>query len=446
MTTLYVVLSLIVFAALLAVLVWLKKKDVTFTLRILIGLGLGLIFGAGLQLIFGKGSDVAAQSASWFGIVGSAFTKSLQLLIVPLVLVSITHALTRIGEGGKAAKTSLRIIAILLATTAISALVGFFTVHVFKLDASSLVSSITQPTDRTPTDIPTSILNIIPNNLFAALSGNSALPVVFVAVLLGFAIRVIRKETPELGEKLVKLVEGANELVITITDFIIQFTPYAVLALIARVASLSDFAGVLSLLTFVLASFTALILVFLIHLLIVAVFKVSPLVYLKKVAPTLLFAFTSRSSSATLPMTIKTLHNKLGTSEAHANLAGSFGTTIGQNGCAGVHPAIVATLVAGALGWNVWSLGFILPLILYIVITSIGIAGVGGGATNASILVLSLFGLPIELVAILASVEFIIDMGRTALNVNDAIVAGVVAARVDGELDDKVLAAPVKAS
>lgn len=445
MTTLYAVLSLIVFAALILLLAYLKKKGVAFTLRILTGLGLGLVYGAGLQLIFGKGGDAAVQAASWFGIVGSGFTKALQLLIVPLVLVSIIHALTRIGQGGKAAKTSLRIIGILLATTAISALVGFLAVHVFRLDASALVSGITQPADRTPTDIPTSVLNIIPNNLFSVLTANAALPVVFVAVLLGFAIRTIKSENPALGEKLAGIVDGANELVMTITDFIIRLTPYGVLALIARVTSVSDFAAVLSLLSFVLASFAALIAVFLIHLLILALFKVNPALYLKKAFPTLLFAFTSRSSSATLPMTIQTLHGKLGASEAHANLAGSFGTTIGQNGCAGVHPAIVATLVAAALGWNVWSLGFIVPLVLYIVITSIGIAGVGGGATNASILVLSLFGLPIELVAILASVEFIIDMGRTALNVNDAIVAGLVAARIDGELDDQVLNAPVSA-
>ena len=167
--------------------------------------------------------------------------------------------------------------------------------------------------------------------------------------------------------------------------------------------------------------------------------KVNPILYLKKTAAPLIFAFTSRSSAATLPMTIKAQTDRLGVSKIHADLAGSFGTTIGQNGCAGVYPAVVATLVASALGWNVWSLSFILPLVFYITISSIGIAGVGGGATNATILVLSLLGLPIELVAILVSVEFFIDMGRTALNVNDAILTGVVVSKWEKAFNEDIL-------
>jgi len=167
--------------------------------------------------------------------------------------------------------------------------------------------------------------------------------------------------------------------------------------------------------------------------------KVNPILYLKKAADPLLFAFTSRSSAATLPMTIRTQTDKFGVSKIHADLAGSLGTTIGQNGCAGVYPAVVATLVANALGWNVWSLSYILPLILYVTVSSIGIAGVGGGATNATILVLSLLGLPIELVAILVSVEFLIDMGRTALNVNDAILTGVVVSKWDNAINENIL-------
>ena len=438
MTLAYVTLTLVVFFALIAVLAYLQKKQVGFTTRVTVALGLGLVLGTAIQLIFGSSSEVATLVKNWLGIVAYGFTKSLQFLIVPLVLVSIISAITKVEGGIKAARTSGKVIAVLLATTAISGFIGFLVVPLFKLDASSLIKAV-EKTDKVPTDIPTSILNIFPSNLFDALTSNNALPIVLIAVLLGFTFLQIRKDNPQLGASLQQGINGANEIVMTLTGLIIGFTPYGVLALITRVTATSDFTSVLTLASFVIATFTALIAVFIIHLIILAFFGISPLVYLRKAADPLLFAFTSRSSAATLPLTIKTQTDKLGVSKIHADLAGSFATTIGQNGCAGVYPAVVTTLAAASLGWDIWSVSFILPLILYVTVSSIGIAGVGGGATNATILVLSLFGLPIELVAILVSVEFLIDMGRTALNVNDAIVTGVVVAKLENSLDENVL-------
>lgn len=429
MTILYTFLFLVIFALLEALLVFLKKKKVSFTLRIVAALALGLVYGAVLQASFGAGGDITVLANQWFGIVGSGFTKALQFLIVPVVLVSITSATAKAGTDSRAVRSGGIVLSVLLGTTAISALLGYVDVLAFRLDAGGLISSTMQKTEKTPTDIPTSLLNFIPSNLFEALTGNFAIPVVFIAALTGFAILAIRKENPRLGEKFVSVVDGANELVMTITDFIIGFTPYGVLALIGKIASTKDYQSVATLFLFVAAIYAAILVMFAVHLLILAGFGVNPARYLRKVAPTLLFAFTSRSSAATLPMTIRTQTEKLGVDSASSNLAGSFGVTIGQNGCAGIYPAVVATVVAKALGWNIASFGFVALLVVYIVITSFGIGGVGGGATNATILLLSLFGLPIDLVAILISVDFIIDMARTALNVNDSILAGVVTAK-----------------
>lgn len=438
MTAIYTVLFLVFFALLETILVILKKKNISFTLRIVAGLVLGLVYGIVLQLTFGATGDVTVLSNQWFGIIGSGFTKALQFLIVPVVLVSIVNAITKSGTGSNAAKSSGKVLATLLITTAISALLGYVTVLAFRLDAGKLVSAVTTKTDHTPTDIPTSILNFIPSNLFEALSGNFAIPVVLISALIGISILTIKKENAQLGEKFISGINGANELVMTITDYIIGFTPYGVLALIGKITSTKDFNSVLTLFFFVLAIYVAVIIMFIIHLLILSSFKLNPVQYLRKVLPALVFAFTSRSSAATLPLTIKTQIDKLGVDSAVANLSSAFGTTIGQNGCAGIYPAIVATVVAKALGWDILSIGFIALLVIYIVITSFGIGGVGGGATNATILVLSLFGLPIDLVAILISVDFIIDMARTALNVNDAILAGVVTSKLEKTFDDSV--------
>ena len=177
---------------------------------------------------------------------------------------------------------------------------------------------------------------------------------------------------------------------------------------------------------------------FLVHFIILKSFHLNIGRCLHKVSPALVFAFTSRSSVATLPLTIQAQTEGLGVDEASANLSSSFGVTIGQNGCAGIYLALVATVVAKALGWDIASVSFLVLLIIYVVITSFGIGGVGGGATNATILLLSLFGLPIDLVAILISVDFIIDMARTALNVDDSIVAGVVTSKLNHTFDEEV--------
>lgn len=155
-------------------------------------------------------------------------------------------------------------------------------------------------------------------------------------------------------------------------------------------------------------------------------------------AETLLFAFSSRSSAATLPLNLQTQTKRLGVPEGIANFAGSFGLSIGQNGCAGVYPAMLAVMIAPTVGIDPFTPGFIAMLILIVAISSFGVAGVGGGATFAAIIVLSAMDLPIALAGILISVEPLIDMGRTALNVSGSMVSGIVSSRITKELDTEI--------
>ena len=121
--------------------------------------------------------------------------------------------------------------------------------------------------------------------------------------------------------------------------------------------------------------------------------------------------------------------------ERNARIAASFGMSIGQNGCAGIYPAMLATIIAPTVGIDVFSPTFVAGLVAVVVISSLGVAGVGGGATFASLIVLGTMGLPIEIVGLLASVEPLIDMGRTALNVSDSMGAGGTAANAVGGRD-----------
>ena len=180
---------------------------------------------------------------------------------------------------------------------------------------------------------------------------------------------------------------------------------------------------------------------FIIHGALVFIFGVNPFTYFKKISTPLLFAFTSRSSAATIPLTIETQITKLGIPESIASFSANFGATIGQNGCAAIYPTMLAIMSALMIGINPFEISWLATLVLVVTFSSLGVAGVGGGATFAALIVLPIMNLPITLVALLVSIEPIIDMARTALNVSGAITAGTITSQVLNQTDYKILKA-----
>jgi len=210
----------------------------------------------------------------------------------------------------------------------------------------------------------------------------------------------------------------------------------------ARFVGSSDPRDVLGLLSFVAASYLGLALILGLHALLLALAGIEPLGYFRKVWPVLTFAFTSRSSAAAIPLNVETQVDRLGISPGVANFSASFGATIGQNGCAGLYPAMLAMMIAPSVGIDPTRPDFLLTLVLVVTLGSVGIAGVGGGATFAAILVLSTLNLPVALAGLLISVEPLIDMGRTAINVNGSMTAGAVTSRLLGERGGDAVDAP----
>ena len=155
----------------------------------------------------------------------------------------------------------------------------------------------------------------------------------------------------------------------------------------------------------------------------------------RKALPALSFAFSSRSSAATIPLNVETQTRRLGVPSTIASFSASFGATIGQNGCAGLYPAMLAVMVAPTVGINPMDPTWLLTLVAIVTLSSAGVAGVGGGATMAALIVLPAMGLPVTLVALLISIEPLIDMGRTALNVSGSMTAGTVTSQILGQTD-----------
>ncbi len=442
--------NLLLFAAIAVLLQRMAAREMKLSTRVLAGLVLGAIFGLGLQLVYGIEAASITHTLSWINVVGSGYVSLLKMIVMPLVLVSIVGAVIKMGEIATLGKIGGLVIAVLVGTTAIAALVGVGVSALFGLSADGLTEGarelaraetlLARQESVAGLGITEILVSFIPQNIFADLAGTrptSIIAVVIFGMFLGVAGLLVDRDEPEIGARFHSFVEVAQRLVLQLVRMVISLTPYGVLALMTKVSATSDGSDILSLINFLLASYVAIAIMFVIHAGIVMLAGFNPVDYLKRVWPVLVFAFTSRSSAATIPLNVETQTSRLGNHGSVANLSASFGATIGQNGCAGIYPAMLAVMIAPTMGIDPLDPGFVLSLVGIVAVSSFGVAGVGGGATFAALIVLPALGFPVALAALLISIEPLIDMARTALNVNGAMVAGTVTSRVLG-LSEKV--------
>lgn len=447
MTTYVVLSNIAIMLILLGVLFYMQKKHVSFSKRVFAGLGLGILFGLVLQYGYGADSEVATKSTDWFNLVGGGYVTFLKMIVMPLVFISILSAFTRLNLKGNIGKLSGLIIGILVGTTAIAAVVGIGTSVAFDLEAvqieqgeaetargEQMEGTFAEVKDLT---LPQQILSLLPANPFLDFTGarpTSTIAVVIFAAFLGIAYLGVKRKQEEHAELFAKIVDAFYSVIMRVVTLILRLTPYGVLALMTKTVALSDMGAIAKLGKFVIASYVALLIMFGIHLLLLTFAGLNPITYMKKSFPVLSFAFTSRTSAGALPLNIRT-QKSMGVPDGIANFSGSFGLSIGQNGCAGIYPAMLGVMIAPTVGIDPLSPTFLLTLVVVVALSSFGVAGVGGGATFAAILVLSAMDLPIALAGLLISVEPLIDMGRTAVNVSGAMTSGLLTSKVQKQLD-----------
>lgn len=447
------ILNIIIFIALIILLMQTRKTDWSLSKKVFASLCLGVVFGLCLQVVYGSSATVLGESIQWFNIVGNGYVKLLQMVVMPLVLVSILGAVIKLHNASSLGKISFFTIGTLLVTTSIAALVGIFVTNLFGLSAAGLVQGA-QETARldaihtnyiakvTDLSIPEVFLSFLPTNPFMELTGakpTSIISVVIFATLLGIAGLNLIKDDAEKGKSVVVAIETLQAWVMKLVRLVMALTPYGVFALITKVVASSNTADIMNLGGFLVASYLGIAIMFGVHASVLILTGVSPIRFFKKVLPVLTFAFTSRSSAASIPLSIEAQTRRLGIPESIASFAASFGTTIGQNGCAGLYPAMLAVMVAPTVGINPLDPVWMITLVCVVTLSSIGVAGVGGGATFAALIVLPIMGLPVTLVALLISIEPLIDMGRTALNVDGSMTAGMVTSQLMGQTDKEIL-------
>ena len=432
-----VMLNLAVFVGLIYGLMHLASRGFSLSQRVLASLVLGALLGLVFQMVYGADPVAIKETLAWSNIVGSGYVSLLKMIIMPLILVSMIAAVVKMDEISTLGKIGGTVVAILIGTTIISAVVGIAVANVFGLSADGLTNGarelaraeVLQSRQGVVTDLsfPKIILSFIPQNIFSDLAGarpTSIIAVVLFGILTGIAGLHVTRDEPEQGRKFREFMETAQSVVMKLVRLVINLTPYGVLSLMTKVTAGSSGSDILDLLSFIVASYVAIALMFVAHGLLLTGFGINTLTYFKRVWPVLTFAFTSRSSAATIPLNVETQIRDLKIHPTIANFSATFGATIGQNGCAGIYPAMLATMIAPTMGIDPLDPTFMVTLVGVVAISSFGIAGIGGGATFAALMVLPAMGLPVVLVALLISIEPLIDMARTALNVNGAMTAG----------------------
>ena len=417
-----------------------EKKKVKFSTRMISAMGIGLVLGLFIQLVAGFPKDPSSirwieEVSKWYGLVGNGFMDLLKMLVVPLIFVSIIRVIINMKDGVNLGKLTLKSLTVLLGTTALAAIVGLVVGNLFNLGAGEVL--ITSNTDiREITSIVDTLRGLLPSNPVNAMAEGNIVAVVIFAAFIGTSMKRLNKKYSDVIKPVWDLVEASYKIITSVAMTVIKFMPYAVVALLANTIAARGVGAILGVVDFIIALYVSVAIMFIIHLIIIALNGLNPFKYVKNVMEPLILAFTSRSSLGTLPVTIETLTEKAGVDNGVASFVGSLGSNAGMNGCAAIYPALMAVTVANMSGTPM-DFSFYGMLLVIIVISSLGIAGLPGTATMAVSVVISGMGMgaAFPLVGGIIAIDPILDMGRTMLNVNGTMVTAVTVANSFGDIN-----------
>lgn len=381
---------------------------------------------------------------SVFDIIGTIFLNALTLVVVPLVSSSIISGIAKIGSDEDFKRLGLKTFVFYFSTTFMAVLIGLFFVNLIQPGDSKNISSVAQisseqlahfeqhASGNTGSTFLKVLLSIVPSNILQALSQGEMLALIFFSFIFGYAISKIPKDRSAL---LKDFFQGLFETMIQFTHIIMKCLPYGVFCLVAKVfmtTGLKSLKSVSLLMMTVLISLAFFMFIGL-PLLLKLVGKVKPSRHFKAMAPALVTAFSTSSSSATLPITIDCVEKRAGVSNRICSLVIPLGTSVNMSGSA-LYECVATMFVAQAYGIELNLFTQFLIVILSL-ITSIGVTGVPSSSLIAILIILKVVGLPAEGVGLFIAIERLLDMCRTTVNVFSDSCCAVLVARSEGELD-----------
>lgn len=411
---------------------WRAWRSLHLWQQIFIALAAGVIIGVGLNQTGNESVATAIRP------IGTAFVNAIKMLIVPLIFVSLVSGMTSMHDMTKMGRISIKTIGIYLATTAVAISIGLALGTVLQPGAGiQMTAAATATTEAAPSFIDT-LVAIIPTNPVASASDGNVLQIIFFAILFGIAINLAGEKARIIRD----FFDALSEVIYKLTAIIIAFAPYGVFALMVWVAGTYGLDLLLPLGMVIGAVYLGCV----VHAVLVYggmvkfVAGLNPLHFFKGIVEPQIVAFTSTSSAGTLPVSMAASEKNLGVSRNVSSFVLPLGSTINMDGTA-LYQGVCALFVAQAYGVSL-SGGDYVTIVLTATLASIGTAGVPGAGLIMLSLVLTSVGLPIEGVAIIAGIDRILDMARTALNVTGDCAVNVVVAESEGQLDRDVFNAP----
>ncbi len=411
---------------------WGRWKAMLLWKQIFIALGAGVVIGVILNQTGNEGAANAIKP------VGTIFINAIKMLIVPLIFVSLVAGMTSMHDMTKMGRIGLKTVAIYLATTAVAISIGLALGALLRPgDGIEMTATTATEAQEAPTLVET-IVNLVPTNPVAASADGNVLQVIVFAILFGLAINLAGDK----GRPVRDFFDSLSEVIYRLTSIIIAFAPYGVFALMVWVAGTYG----LDLLLPLAAVIGAVYLGCIIHAVLVygGLIKfgagLNPVRFFQGVLEPQMVAFTSTSSSGTLPVSMTAVQKNLGASKGISSFVMPLGATINMDGTA-LYQGVCVLFVAQAFGVDL-AMGDYITIVLTATLASIGTAGVPGAGLIMLSLVLTSVGLPLEGVALIAGIDRILDMARTALNVTGDCAVTVLVAKSEGDLDIKVYDTP----
>ena len=384
-----------------------KKKHVDFGVRTILAVGLGLIVG----LAF-KGHHVYVAA------VGTVYAHVVSAVVIPLLIFSIISSITNLGNSVRLKNIGLKTVFFLVLNTFFASLITL---------VAGVATNIGHgvqyelATDYTAKEVPTfvdTVISLFPQNLASHWANGEVVPIVVFSILVAISYNKLMVKKPEEVAPFKKFIDAGDLVMGRVVSYVISFTPYAVLSLIARAVSRSSPADLIPLLSvLVLAYILCAIQLFVVEgALVKLVGKLDPVRFFKGIWPAATVAFTSQSSVGTIPVTVNQLTKKLGVNEDVAAFGASLGANLGMPGCAGIWPTLLAVFTIHLLGIEYTPVQYAFLVVLAVVV-SIGTVGVPGTATITATALFAAAGLPVEAIILLSPISSIVDMARTATNV-----------------------------
>lgn len=422
-------LSLTFIAALLilfGIMYFLKKQKVNFSIRTALGTIIGIILGVLIQLI-AKTPDNPLdivwikETTKWYSLFGNGFIDLIRMIVIPLIIVSIIHVIISIKNSSNIRELTSRTIISYVCNVLIASIIGIIIANLFKLGLSGNVSNASTEIKEIKNFVDI-LKNLIPKNPVESMVNTNIIAIVVFSAFVGIAAKKMSSIYKTQITSFINLIGALHKIIVSIAMSIISLIPYAVIPLMANSISQRGLKSILEVLTFIIALYVGMIIMFGVHLLSLSLFGLNPIIYLKKAMAPLFLAFTSRSSLGTLPVAVESLTNSMGATDSTSAFVMGLGSTAGQAGCAGVFGAMVVINVTNISGTPL-TFAFYLMTVIVVTVSSFGIAGIPGGGHTVASSVLSGTGLTpyFEYVGPILAVDPILDMGRTFLNINGAM-------------------------